>query len=301
MKMNKTVLIIIGIILLLVVFRITTKVLSSQKKIEQRIIPISSMQTTIGTISDKITVAGDIQAFTEVQVRPRAAARVAEIYVEEGTYVKKGDKLLTFLKDIAPDSDIYEDMIVRSPIDGVVGKKLVKEGEQVTSTMGMIDPVFVIYNIDTMKIFSEIPEKNYSSLKKGLNCEITIDALPGKKFSGFVYNIRPVIDPMTRTTQVEIRIPNPSHKIVPGMFSKVDVVFNRKDNVMIVPFDAVIGDKDFYVFVNDNGIARKKPVTVGVLEENNIEIKSGLTKTDKVIVVGQRVLRDGTNIEESTK
>jgi membrane fusion protein (multidrug efflux system) len=175
--------------------------------------------------------------------------------------------------------------------------KLVNVGDQVLSQVGNMNPVFEIYDIKNVKIYADVPEKYYSFVKKGISAQITCDALPGKVFNGTVNNVRPVIDPLTRTTQVEIIIPNYSGEIKPGMFAKVDLVLQKNSGAMMIPFDAVLGDGDKYVFVADNNIAKKKTVTLGIQSVNEVEILSGLMPSDKVITVGQRIVSENSTIE----
>ena len=120
--------------------------------------------------------------------------------------------------------ELYQDMVTFSPIDGVVGIQGIKLGEQVGSNGGSPATVFTIYKIDNVKIYANVPEKDYTQIRKNMSAEITLDAFPGQTFHGRVNNIRPVIDPYTRTTQVEIILANPDHKIKPGMFAKVTLV-----------------------------------------------------------------------------
>ena len=299
MNLRRFLWLVVIIILILSAFRIINKV--TQKKVqEERIIPVMVSTPRIGEIEYRVTLTGDIQANTEVNVRPRVTGRVEEIYVKEGDYVNKGDKLLAFVPGISEKSDIYEDMIVRAPISGVIGLQQIKEGEQVTSSVGNINPVFTLYDVRRVKIYADVSEKDYSLIKKGTSALIKIDAFPDQTFQGQVTRIRPVIDPLSRTTQVEIVLPNPNQRIKPGMFAKVDLILIKKSKVLIIPFDVILGETDKYVFVSQSGKAAKKPIVLGLQQDANIEVKSGLSAQDRVIVLGERVVKEGSSIEEAT-
>ena len=301
MNLRKIAWIVGAVVVALIIFRITMRITGSGRMQTEKIVPVVTELPRIGIIEDKITLAGDVQANTQVSVRPRITGRVEEIYVEEGDYVSKGEGLMSFVAGIEPDNELFDDMVTTAPISGLVGMKLVKVGEQVMSSVGTISPVFVLYDINTMKIYADVPEKYYSQIKRRLPCEIAVDALPGKKFGGSIYNIRPVIDPITRTTQVEIRIPNRSRIIKPGMFAKVSIILGKKTNAMVVPYDAVLGDEVKYVYIDDGGKASRRDVATGIIQDNEVEIIKGLLKTDKVLTVGQRVVKDGTQIRETSK
>ena len=130
MNLRRILWIVVILIVLLSAFRIISKV--TTKKVQaERIFSVVIETPKTGNIEYKVTLTGDVKADTEVNVRPRIAGRVEEIYVDEGSYVKKGEALLSFVSGISAANDIYEDMIVRAPISGIVGVKLIKEGEQV--------------------------------------------------------------------------------------------------------------------------------------------------------------------------
>jgi len=299
MNLKRILWLVVIIILILSAFRIINKV--TQKKVqEERIIPVIVSTPRTGEIEYRVTLTGDIQANTEVNVRPRVTGRVEEIYAKEGDHVNKGDKLLAFVPGISEKSDVYEDMIVRAPISGVIGLQQIKVGEQVTSSVGNINPVFTLYDVSRVKIYADVSEKDYSLIKKGTSALIKIDAFPDQTFQGQVTRIRPVIDPLSRTTQVEIVLPNPSQRIKPGMFAKVDLILIKKSKVLIIPFDVVLGETDKYVFVSQSGKAVKKPIVLGLQQDDNIEVKSGLSGQDRVIVLGERVVKEGSSIKETT-
>jgi RND family efflux transporter MFP subunit len=204
---------------------------------------------------------------------------------------------MSYLAGISRNDELYQDLVTFAPISGVVGLKQVKIGEQVTSGPTGINPAFVIYRIDRVKVLVDVPEKNLSALHVGMIAEIVLDAYPDEKFSGKINNIRPVIDPLSRTTQVEIVIPNPGYRIKPGMFCQVNFILKEKDNVLIVPDDAVLGDEQKYVYVAVADRAVSKNIQIGLKEENKDEVISGLTEQDQLITVGQRVVENGSKVE----
>ncbi|MFA5103765.1 MAG: efflux RND transporter periplasmic adaptor subunit [Candidatus Margulisiibacteriota bacterium] len=299
MKAKRIVWIAVMLVVVLFVFRIAGRITSSNKIVSEKSIPVEVKSPVIGPIEEKVTLTGDIKADKEVSVRPRIAGRVAEIYADEGDKVEKGAALLSYIAGINPDNELYDDMVVIAPISGIIGMKLIKEGDQVMNQVGGgVNPVFVIYDIGKVKVYADIPEKYYSSLDTGMPAQIFLDAYPDEVFRGSINKIRPVVDPMSRTTQVEIVLPNKSHRIKPGMFVKVDIPLRKTANAVIVPFDSVLGDREKYVFVSENSVAKMRPVVLGLQQENKVQIKEGVAASDKVIVSGQRIVKDGSKIEE---
>ncbi|HTY14070.1 MAG TPA: efflux RND transporter periplasmic adaptor subunit [Candidatus Omnitrophota bacterium] len=299
MNLKRWITLIVVVVVALTIFRIGYRIATGKKVQETRPSPVLVQNPKIGNIAYKEILTADLKGQKEVSVRPRTAGRVEQIFVNEGDYVEKGEKMLSFATGISEQSDIYEDMIVRAPISGIVGMKMIKEGDQVGGSPGSYNPVFTLYDIDNVKINADVPEKDYGLLRIGTPAEIVLDAFPDRVFRGSVGTIRPVIDPLSRTTQVEIVLPNPGHKIKPGMFGKVSLVLKQRTNVLLIPFDAVLGENEKYVFVSSNGAAVKKTVTLGMQQEDQVEVISGLTAADRVITLGQRVVKEGSAVTET--
>lgn len=288
----------LAIFLFVIFFGFRLFFLSGEKKTaEEQIIPVEITNPQIGQIEDKIMLLGDIKGKTEVQVRPKTAGRIEEIFVKEGDEVQEGDKLLSFAAGLSPTDEVYEDMVTFAPVSGIIGIQYVKLGEQVISSPTGINPVFTIYQIDNLKVFSNAPEKYSSSLVPGLTAKIYLDAYPDKIFTGSISSVRPVVDPLTRTIQIEIGISNPERIIKPGMFCRVELSLKKKSDALLIPVDAVLEDGGRYVFVVQNNKAGRRDIITSIKEGEKIEVASGLSSRDRVIIVGQRVVKDGSRIE----
>jgi membrane fusion protein (multidrug efflux system) len=299
MNLKRIIWILVALLAVLFIFRISTRMTTGKKITAARVIPVIAVNPKIGMIEESVILTGDIKGEKEVSVRPRTVGRVEEIFVKEGDYVEQGTPLLSFVTGITEKSDIYEDMVVRAPISGIVGIQLVKLGDQVTNSGGSNSAVFTLYGIDKVKVLINVPEKYYARLRNGLVCDISLDAFPNQLFHGRVNNIRPVIDPLTRTTQVEIIQPNPNHKIKPGMFARVNLIISRKSNAMLIPMEAMLSNTEDFVYVVNNGFASKKIIHTGMIQGDNLEVLSGLDLTDKVITTGQKVVKEGDKVSES--
>lgn len=295
--MNKKLIIwgIIIIFVLLVGWRLTHGG-QDKKAADQgpKIIPVQISQASIGPIQEILVLTGDIKAETEVMVKPRTMGRVAEIYVKEGQLVGQGQPLMSYIAGIKKSDELYDDMVTTAPISGIIGIVYAKVGEQNRGA----DSAFALYRIDSVKIVVEIPERNYGQISPGRPLEIKVDAYPDKKFSGRITTLRPVIDPMTRTSQAEIIIPNTGRLLAPGMFATVSIPMKSKAKALILPSDAVLGEAGSnYVMVVEDQKAVKKPVTTGLVEDSKTEIVTGLTGGEQVITTGQRVVADGSAVE----
>jgi RND family efflux transporter MFP subunit len=135
----------------------------------------------------------------------------------------------------------------------------------------------------------------------GLPARVEVDAFPGEKFTGRVANIAPVLDPATRTAQVEVEIPNSDFRLKPGMYARVNFTIGRRDNTLVVPVNAIVdyqGKKG--VFQPHKGaqgdVVNFKPVEVGLADETNAEVVSGLSEGERIITTGAAALREGDRV-----
>lgn len=288
----------ITIVVVFIIYKIAAGVFFNTKpESGETPFPVQVIKPMYKFISNSISLVGEVKGYTEVQVRPKTTGRVEELYVDEGDEVEKGDPLLSFKADISEDDPLYNDLVTFAPVSGVVGLKLIKEGEHVVSSMGTINPVFTIYQIDTVKINANVPERLVEGLGTGLSAQIRFDSYPGRVFEGRVNKVRPVMDPQSRTIQVEIIVNNPQHLIKPGMFAKVKLILKHKLNALVIPADALLEDVSKYVLVAKDGRAIKKDVQTGVQDNDEVEVTSGLGPDDQVIIVGQRVAKAGSMVE----
>jgi len=191
--------------------------------------------------------------------------------------------------------NLLENTILRSPISGVVTARNYDRGDM----YGMAAPIFTVQQITPVKILVGISEGDYTKVKKGDSVTLTVDALPGKTFSGTIKRIYPTIDPMTHTVNIEVNVPNQNRELRPGMYAKVNVTFGHSSSI-VVPDAAVVrlqGSGQRNVFVVENGVAVQREVTLGRHFDSQYEILSGLEVGEQVVVKGGSALRNGAAVE----
>jgi len=141
--------------------------------------------------------------------------------------------------------------------------------------------------------------------------KIRVDAFPERVFDNKVYSIYPALDALTHTMQVEIRLKNDELLMKPGMFARVTLITKRKDDVVVIPRDVVLGGKidKPYVYVVDSSeteadnpvkveqVARKRFVEIGIKQADRYEIINGLRKGQTLVVNGMNYLADGMSVE----
>jgi len=184
---------------------------------------------------------------------------------------------------------------IETPVTGVVSKKYVDEGNMV----GPSTPLVRIVQIETLKVLGGVSERYLPRLIPGqTTVYIKTDAYPEDEFKGVVYRTGVAVDPVTRTGEVEIRVPNPDRKLKPGMFARMTIVIGQKDNVVVVPDSALIREQDnVYVFVADSGKAYRRRIKLGLSQGQYYEVVEGLSVGDMVVTRGRGQLEDEQMVE----
>ena len=154
--------------------------------------------------------------------------------------------------------------VITSPVNGFIGKRTLDQGAWVTPNSVFLSVV----DISSVRIVANVVERDLRRISMGLPARVEVDAFPGEKFTGRVANIAPVLDPATRTAQVEVEIPNSDFRLKPGMYARVNFTIGQRDNALVVPVNAIVdyqGKKGvFQPHKGERGdVATFKPVEVG--------------------------------------
>jgi len=184
---------------------------------------------------------------------------------------------------------------ISSPIDGIITAKHVDEGNLIKTG----DRIVTMADMKTVKVIVAAAEKYGGRIAVGTPVKIKVDAFPDRVFNAKVYSIYPALDAQTHTIQVEIRLDNEQLLLKPGMFTRVTLIIEQKDNVVVIPRDVLVGGKvdEPYVYVVEDGIARKRVVKVGITHDDRSEITEGLKVGQKLVVNGMNYLTDGIRVE----
>lgn len=184
--------------------------------------------------------------------------------------------------------------IIASPVGGFIGKRVLDPGAWVTPNSSFISVV----DIGVVRLVANVVEKDLGHISSGMKADVSVDAYPGEHFVGRIAHVAPVLDPATRTAQIEVEIENSAFRLKPGMYAKVSFVIEHKEKVLVVPANAVIdaqGKKGVYV-PGDGNVAKFQPVTLGMADPTQVEITSGVTEGMRVISTGAAALREGDRI-----
>jgi RND family efflux transporter MFP subunit len=187
---------------------------------------------------------------------------------------------------------------IKSPVNGFVGKRLLDPGAFVSSNT----PLLSVVEIDRVRLVANIVEKDLRRVQVGSGAEVEVDAFPGEVFHGRVARVAPVLDPATRTAQMEVEVPNGDFRLKPGMYSRVRLTVATKPQALTVPVNAVVtveGTRGVFQ-VKDApataGAARAAafvPIETGLEDGTRIEVLAGLAEGARVVTTGAAALRDG--------
>ena len=183
---------------------------------------------------------------------------------------------------------------IRAPFSGVVGLRTISTGAYVMPG----DRLAELADIDPIKVDFRVPELALSRLHAGQRVRVTVDAVPDKAFDGTIYAIDPIVDVSGRAVRLRARIENPDRALFPGLFARVQIVVNRRENAVLVPESAVFArDRKTYVYRVVDSRAVLTEITLGKRRPGQAEIVSGLAADAVVITAGHQQVRDGTRVE----
>jgi len=261
----------------------------------------SSTEVTpaMGRIKLSISTTGTVQPQNRLEIKPPIAGRIESILVEEGDRVTKGqvlammsssdraallDAAMTQGKDVLEYwQAVYKPVPLLSPIDGQVIVRAVEPGQSVTAANA------VIVISDHLIIQAQVDETDIGSVKTGQVARISLDAYPEIRSEGVVDHIsyESVLANNVTIYKVDIFPDKVTDLFRSGMSANVDIIRQRKDNVMLLPIAAVRSDKEgsYVLLAAAKGQKPERRVLeIGISDGNNSEVVSGLSLDDRVLI-----------------
>jgi len=188
------------------------------------------------------------------------------------------------------------DATLCAPTSGYITKRSIEPGD--TAAPGR--PVFEIVQMDPVEVNVGVPETDVHLIRIGQKVDITVPALPGKSFQGTVRVINVSADPSTRTYMTRITVANPEHALRMGMVAEASIRGDRTVSMVTLPGDAVVRDPQgatqVYVYYPEQKRVYAKRVETGAAVNRNVEIKSGLSGNELIVLAGQTKLRNGLTV-----
>lgn len=211
-------------------------------------------------------------------------------WVEMETNMKQAESQLQISKNNLNKCNLY------SPANGIVGSRNIEPGQSSISSLAPLELV----KIENVLVKIAVPENEIGKIKKGINAGFVISALGNKKFEGAITHVGVVADRFSRTYEVKIAVSNTNLEMKPGMVCDVTLELEEGSHLLVVPYQAVSVDNAGNPYVwrinSDNKSVRRTEVKLGSVEQNGIEVLSGLVSNDRVVVEGKEKLSDDSII-----
>ena len=304
----------------------------------ERVEVVSTMTLKNQEIERVLNISSNLQGYLTQNVAPSLTGKIEHIYTEVGARVKTGDMLVrmdqnqyltskiqlanleveigrleALLETGSVSQQTYDqtktsydqlkqnlsflekNTYVKAPFSGVISAKNYEDGELYGG-----QPILVLTQVNKLKTLIAIPETYYPKVKKGMRLTIQTDIYPGEEFPATIEVVYPTIDPTTHTFQCKVVVPNAKERLRPGMYVTTTLGIG-KENTIVVPYQSVeklIGSNERFVFINDNGYAKRVSVKLGQRFDENVEIIAPEIQPGvEYIHKGQSKLVDGVKIE----
>ena len=193
--------------------------------------------------------------------------------------------------------DSLANMVIKAPCDGIMDQKSVEVGQYVSPGI----PLAKVINISVINAVFKIDQTDVSKIKIGQAAKVTLSGSGDKVYSAAVSYIGTTANAASRTFDCKVEVLNPNGQLKPGIFAKVDLDGGEKTQSLVIPVKAVLGSEGgYYVFTDENGVARRHDVTLGETHNDLMEVKSGIQDGDSVICTNINSLEDGIPISAIT-
>ena len=228
---------------------------------------------------------------------------VAENFVAQRVLDESQASLQVAEAQVALAQARLQRMRITAPFDGTVGLRSIDLGDYVKDGADLVN----LEDTSALMVDFRLPERYQTRIAAGQTVQVTLDALPGKAFAARVQAVDPLLDANGRSVAVRALLPpSPDAELRPGMFARVLTVFSVNDKALVVPEEAIVpqGGKQFVFRLEKEGegdalklVSRRTEVQVGVRQGAQVQVVTGLSEGDTVVVAGQqRLQRDGTAV-----
>jgi len=188
---------------------------------------------------------------------------------------------------------------IYAPFDGVITARntdigaLIQAGDNTTPK-----ELFHLAAISRLRIYVSVPEVYSASVTTGAKVTLTVDSFPGTTFVGTIVRNSDAIDPVTRTLNVEVDVDNPTGRLLPGAYAFVHLKLPATAGSVTIPSNTLLfRSEGLQVGVVHDGYAKLVPITIGHDYGSSVEVTSGLTPDDAVIVDPSDSLTDGSAVQ----
>ncbi len=201
------------------------------------------------------------------------------------------------ISEISKTRKVPQTISVFAPQDGFVSMMTVREGMYVKPST----QVMTLADLSSVWVLAEVFESQSQWVELGQSADVELSFIPGRKWQGIVDYIYPSLDEKNRTLKVRLRFDNPGELLKPNMYTSVSIYGGAKNNVLSVPREAVLrsGNNERLIIAKGKGRFVQREVTVGMESGDWIEIKSGVTAGEKVVISAQFLIDSEASMKAS--
>ena len=225
-----------------------------------------------------------------LEQKVKAADKTSAEYISLSQELEKAKSNFEYAKNM------YQTIPVICPMSGVVTQRWLDQGSQV----GAKEKIITISDMSSLVIKAEANETYFEAIKQGKKLPLILNAYPNDSLSGTISLVYPQIEPVTRTVKFDIKIQNFNKSLLPGMMASIKIPVSVNEDAIAVPTDAVLtnpANERFVYVVDKDSIAFKRIVKPGISAKKQIEILLGLAENEKVVVMGQEMLKDSMQVK----
>ncbi len=231
-------------------------------------------------------------------VSQQEADQQSSAYTQAQANLAAADANVRRLEQLESFKHIY------APFSGVLTKRNIDVGALVNSGNGGANrEMFDVAQIDPLRVYVSVPQTNAADIHRGQKAHLELNEFPGQKFEGTVVRTADSIDPATRTLLTEIDVPNKQGTILPGAYAQVHFGVKVSGTHLTVPGNALLfrGEGPRAAVVGSDNHVHLSPVTIGRDYGTSVEILSGVSETDKIVLNPPDSLEEGEQVQIATK
>lgn len=222
----------------------------------------------------------------------RSQALLKAQLISEVDHEAKERELIMARADWDAAKVAYDKTTIRAPFNGTITERHQNVGNMARTG----DALFTLVDLNTLLIYTHLPEMEWSHVAVDQAVILETDTLPDGEFKGAVLRVSPIINPQNGTFKVTIKIDDPDWRLKPGMFVRVKILADQHTDVILIPKIALLEDDEVFV-VREDTVATRVPLTVGLQDADVTEIREGLNPGDLVVIAGHRSMKDSTRVK----
>jgi multidrug efflux pump subunit AcrA (membrane-fusion protein) len=261
---------------------------------------VNSYLVEEGNLDAYLEFGGDVAASSSVDILPDAAGKISSILAREGQFVQR-DQIIARVDPSRPGLN-YETSPIRAPISGTITSLPFSVGATVAPSVS----IGKISTANDLEVAIDVAERYVSRIRLNQTALLSFDAYPSERFPARVVEISPVLNTVSRSMTVKLRLAAQDARIKIGMYARVKLITDERKNVIVIPYEAMTRRAgDTYVFAIDRNAEGGIRVTMidvdeGVRVDDRIEILAGLKAGDEIVIKGQTLLNNNSRVNVVT-